>query len=91
MRNGNSQRQRTLRNQRQSRLRRRRKLGFREAPFLYNLEMLDALVELRAVSQAVADSGDDRLIGQTVSNWVLNYARAKRGLRDLDLRLLGLW
>jgi hypothetical protein len=66
-------------------------LGFREAPFLYNLEMLDALVELRAVSQGVADSGDDRLIGQTVSNWVLNYARAKRGLRDLHLRLLGLW
>ena len=53
--------------------------------------MLDALVELRAVSQGVADSGDDRLIGQTVSNWVLNYARAKRGLRDLHLRLLGLW
>jgi hypothetical protein len=85
------ERQRGLRNQRQRRRRARRALDLREAPQLYNADLLDFWVEHRVISEAVASSGDDRLIGQTVSIWWLKRARAWKGRKDLDWLTMGLW
>jgi hypothetical protein len=52
--------------------------------------MLDLLVELGAVTEAVASSGNSRLIGLAIASWLSKSAGARKGLRDLDLRSMGL-
>jgi hypothetical protein len=52
----------------------RQKAGFRVAPVSYNWQILDVLVRARALTEAEADSGNSRLIGQRLSEWLLRSA-----------------